>query len=121
MKILALILVIALSGCASVDKIETVTTQEVKTPLNLPNPKPVKLNKFKWVVVTKESSPGVFAKLESKGIDPVLFAVTDNGYEALSINIIEIKGYLIRLRTLLDEYRNYYEPKDQVNENGSKQ
>jgi hypothetical protein len=116
MRLLTLILVVLLSGCATVDKIETVTIEEPKTPLNLPNPTPLKLDKFKWFVVTESSSSTVFTDLKSKGIDPVLFAVTDDGYETLSINVNEIKAYLIKMRTLLDEYRNYYEPKGQVDE-----
>lgn len=107
-----------LSGCTSfslfgpdVKPVEVVTKEVERTPLNLPDPTPVDPVPFKWVVITPENAQDVWAKLEKQGDDLVLFAVTDEGYEALSINMIQLRNHIDKQRTILLKYREYYESK----------
>ena len=52
----------------------------------------------------------MFAKLKEKNLDPVLFGLTDDGYEALSKNFAQIRHYIQKQKLQLDTYKNYYEP-----------
>jgi hypothetical protein len=114
LKILLLSSVVLLSGCASlfgpsVKQIETVKVEVSKPALNLPNPEPLKLRETKWVVVTKENADKIFEELEAKGQPVALFALTADGYEALSINIADIKTFIGTQKEIIIQYRDYYE------------
>jgi hypothetical protein len=119
--LLSSVLVLALSGCSflpSVKKIETVKTAVERPALNLPNPQPLSLKKVEWVVVTRENAEAVFADLEKQGKAIALFAMTTDGYEALALNIADIKGYLATQKEIIIQYREYYEPKkEEENDN----
>ena len=114
LKILLLSSVVLLTGCAgifgpSVKQIETVKVEVGKPALNLPNPEPLKLRETKWVVVTKENADKIFEELEAKGQPVALFARTADGYEALSINIADIKTFSGTQKEIIIKYRDYYE------------
>ena len=84
-------------------------TEVERVPLNLPDPTPPKLDELKWIIITSENAEEVFAKLKEQGTDPVLFGLTDDGYETLSKNFAQIRAYMIKQGTTLKEYREYYE------------
>lgn len=104
-----------LSGCASFslfDKVEPVKVQTKaveKTPLNLPNPSPLSTQIIKWVVVTPDNIEEVWAKLKEDKQDLVLFALTADGYERLSINTIETRNFILSQKNIIIQYKKYYE------------
>ena len=51
----------------------------------------------------------VFEKLEAEGIDKVLFGLTDEQYENLAKNNAQLRAYIVELREILKQYREYYE------------
>ena len=117
-KTLLLSSVFLLTGCASifgpsVKQIETVTVEVSKPALNLPNPEQLSLRETKWVVVTRENAESIFAELEAKGQPIALFALTTDGYEALSLNIADIRTYIGTQKEIILQYREYYEEKEQ--------
>lgn len=109
-----LILITALSnisGCAtSVKPIEVVSKPVERTRLDIPNPEPLKARPIKWLVITKDNSVDVFKKMEDLGQDPVVFALTDEGYQQLSMSIAEIRNLISTQRTIINKYKEYYEP-----------
>ena len=113
LKILLLSSVILLSGCAlfrePVKQIETVKVEESKPALELPSPEPLKLRETKWVVVTRENAEQIFEELEASGEAVALFALTADGYEALSINIADIRTFIGTQKEIIIQYRDYYE------------
>lgn len=120
----ALLLLLAassLSGCASffggwfggsdpVKPVEVVSKPLEKTPLNVPSPTPLQLSKPTWVIVTRENAQEVFDQLEKNGSDPVIFGLTDKGYESLSIDFAEIRNFISTQRNIIIQYKQYYEP-----------
>lgn len=125
LKLLLLTSVILLSGCSifrePVKQIETVKVEVEKPRLSLPNPQPLDLRDVEWVVVTRENAEQVFAELEKKGEPIAIFGLTTQGYEALSLNIADIKTYLGTQKEILLQYREYYEPKkEEENDTGQK-
>ena len=107
-----------LSGCASFDlfggpsvkPIEVKTVQQDKIKLNLQEPQPVEPRKIQWFIITPENAEEVFAELERKKYDVVLFGLTDDGYENLSLNMAELRAYILKQRSVIKGYKDYYEP-----------
>ena len=110
------LLSLSLQGCAllgwkAVESI-TVKKQEVaRTPLNLPDPAPLKPTAPKWIVITPANADKIWKDLQDKKADLVLFALTDDGYEELSVDMAELRNFISQQREILIKYREYYEPK----------
>ena len=49
--------------------------------------------------------------MESKGQNLVLFALTDDGYQELAINMVDIRNFINSQRNIIIRYKDYYEPK----------
>ena len=109
--------VVALQGCAlipgwnSVDPITINKKAQERVPLNLPDPAPLKPTVPRWIVITPENQAQVFADLQAKNIDLVLFALTDDGYEELAVDTAQIRNFIAQQREIIIKYREYYEPK----------
>jgi len=107
---------LALSGCAgfsfgsSVKPIEIMSKPIERTPLALPQPSPLRLNKIEWIVITPQNADAVFARLEANRQTPVLFAVTDQGYMDLAITMAELRNFINTQRQIIIQYKSYYEP-----------
>ena len=63
--LLSLTLIIFLTSCSSIKKIETFFTPVEREPLGLEEPVLGKLESIKWIVITSENAEEVFAKLEA--------------------------------------------------------
>ena len=112
--VLSTLLLSSTVGCSSVQKIEAQTVAVEKTPLRLPDPDPVKLERIDWKLVTEGTAKEVFGELEKAGIDPVIFGLTDNDYQNIAINLERLRGYILQLRETLKQYRMYYEPPEEA-------
>ena len=108
--LLSLTLIIFLTSCSSIKKIETFFTPVEREPLGLEEPVLGKLESIKWIVITSENAEEVFKKLEEEGIDPVLFGLTDNDYQLIAKNFAQIRHYIQKQKLQLETYKNYYEP-----------
>jgi len=79
-----------LQGCAllawnAIKPIEIEKKAVARTPLNLPDPTPIKPAVPRWIIITPENQARVFEELRAANADQVLFALTDDGYEELAI------------------------------------
>ncbi len=116
--LIATILPLLVSGCASfgnlfgssVKPIEVQTKAQERTRLNLKDPVAFQAREIEWIIVTPENSQQVWAKIREKGDDTALFAITDNGYEALALTIAELRNLIAQQRAIIIKYREYYEP-----------
>lgn len=105
-----------LSSCSSVKQLEVFKTEVPRAPLNLPDPETPRVEDLNWIIITSENADEVFAKLKEQNIDPVLFGLTDDDYETLSVNFAQIRAYMIKQKLTLDQYREYYESEQSVDE-----
>jgi len=119
--LLSSILTISLSGCASFSlfgggpkPLEVVKKAEERTKLNLNEPQPLDLKSPKWIIITPENSEGVWAGLNENGEDVVLFGLTDQNYETLSIMIAELRNFIATQRLIIQQYKQYYENQDKT-------
>tara|TARA_Y100001972_G_C7431186_1_gene221992 strand:- start:46 stop:318 length:273 start_codon:yes stop_codon:yes gene_type:complete len=85
-----------------------------RAQLNLDKPTPLQLENLRWIIITSENAEEVFKKLEEQGIDPVLWGLTDKDFELLAKNFARIRNQLKITNDLLDQYKEYYEPKEEV-------
>ena len=113
-KILALALIVLLTGCSigGEKKMKIYSVEQPIKKLNYPMPTPLQMEEIKWIIITSENADEVFKKLEEAGIDPVLFGVTDKDFQVLARNFAQIRQKLQETNNLLEEYKKYYEDKD---------
>jgi hypothetical protein len=107
-----------LSGCATfglfgkkVEPIEVKTVAVERTPLNLREPAPLRPKPLEWVVITPENAEEVWKKLRENNTNLVIIGLTDDGYENLSITMAEIRNHIHYQNSIIQKYKEYYEPK----------
>ena len=106
-----LILTTFLTSCSSVKELSIFKEEVPRAQLNIEKPTPLELEELRWIIITSENAEEVFKKLEEKGIDPVLWGLTDKDFELLAKNFARIRNQLKITNDLLDQYKEYYEPK----------
>ena len=114
--LIAITLPLVLSGCGSfgwkgVQPVEIQKRAVERTPLNLPDPAPPRAREMEWIIVTPDNASAVWQRLRNANTDVVVFALTDDGYETLSLTIAEFRNFIAQQRAIILKYREYYEPK----------
>ena len=104
------ILLMFLTSCSSIKPLEVLNLEVKREPLNLDQPDVADFENLQWYIINSENAEEVFAKLKKKNVDPVLFGLTDEGYEALSKNFAQIRHYIQKQNLIIESYKNYYEP-----------
>ena len=116
-QVISIILIgLILTGCSGVKKLSIFKQEVPRANLNLDKPTPLQLENLKWIIITSENAEEVFKKLEEQGIDPVLWGLTDKDFELLAKNFARIRNQLKITNDLLEEYKEYYEPKEKKND-----
>jgi len=93
-----------------VKPVEVIANPMDKTPLHIPSPDPLEVKPIKWIVITPENAESVFAQLASKRQDVVLFGLTADDYQLLSITMADLRNFIATQRTIIIKYKDYYEP-----------
>ena len=104
------ILLTFLTSCSSIKPLEVLNLEVKREPLNLDQPEVADFENLQWYIINSENAEEVFAKLKKENVDPVLFGLTDEGYEALSKNFAQIRHYIQKQNLIIESYKNYYEP-----------
>jgi hypothetical protein len=114
-KTLSIVLIsLFIFACASknIKPIEVSTAEVERFRLNLSNPEPVQMEQVKFMLITENNAEEVFRLLKENNRDPVLIGLTDDHYENLSLNLAELRKYILLQRKITEEYRNYYESEE---------
>jgi ADP-heptose:LPS heptosyltransferase len=114
---LVAVLGLALTGCSTIKELKVFSKAVERQPLNLIKPEAAKMEDIKWIIITSENAEEVFAKLKEQGKDPVLFGLTGDGYESLAKNFAQIRAYMLKQDAIINEYKQYYEPKKSLDTN----
>ena len=99
-----------LTSCSSIKPLEVFNLEVKREPLNLDSPDIADFEDLNWYIITSENAEEMFSKLKEKNLDPVLFGLTDDGYEALSKNFAQIRHYIQKQNLIIESYKKYYEP-----------
>ena len=106
-----------LSSCASFslfnkDKVKEVKVETVEVKrekLNLKTPLPIELLDPSWIIIQPSNAEEVWEVLKDDKKDIVLFALTDEGYQSLSVNLTKLRNIIEQQRIILFKYKKYYE------------
>ena len=102
-------LVLSLAACSAIRRIEVTTASIERVPLTLSSVDTLELDEVTWIIITPENIDQIFKDLETKNFDIVLFALTDDGYENISVNMAKIKKLVLQQKAVMAAYKRYYE------------
>ena len=105
---------LVLSACSNFstqrDIIEVAAQPVERVPLSLPDPSPLIIDDPKWIIVTPDNIDSVWQQLGKDRKDIVVFGLTDDGYEQLSLDFAEMRNHIAQQRQIILQYKQYYEP-----------
>ena len=79
-----------------------------KPELVLPNADGIRMKNVEWVLITPENFEEKVAEIQATGRPVVFFALTDEGYENISMNFSSIRAYIQQQQAIIAAYENYY-------------
>lgn len=92
-----------------------------KPTLVLPEADEVRMREVKWFIITPENAEAVFEELRKQGNSVVLFGLTADGYENISLNLSDIRQYLQQQQSIIGAYKGYYDNAEEVIEETNKE
>jgi hypothetical protein len=102
--------VLFVSGCSSFTQPAPEPCEPYELPkLQVPNPEPIDMKPVEFTVINKSNAQKEFSALEQKGIDPVVWGLTDDNYKAMALNIEQLQAYIMKQHDIIEAYRQYYE------------
>jgi hypothetical protein len=78
-------------------------------PPIVPSVDDLRLRKHQWVVVTEQNYQGVLMMLKDSGQDPVLYALSQDGYISLTMNQSDVMKVIRQQQEVIAVYRNSYD------------
>ncbi len=108
--LMPILTIFLISGCATTSPLEVFTREVERMPLNIPLPDPVLLEEINLMIVNEANQEEIFAKLKEANIDAVLFAYTDEDYELMQKNNVQLRNQMIQYIKIIEAYKSYYEP-----------
>ena len=106
------IIALFLVGCSSASKVKTidvVTKPTEKLKLNLEVPKPLVFEDVEWVIVTEDNIDSIWEAIKKDNKGVALFALKDDDYGRLAMNLAAIREALGEYVIILKKYKEYYE------------
>lgn len=105
-----LIGVMALTGCASMPDVITYKSEPVDRPaLVLPDTVELELRTADWEIITEDNIGTLWKEMQSSGEPIVIYALTTEGYESLSLNMADVIKLLSQQKAVIEAYKEYYE------------
>jgi len=96
-----------LSSCATMpQRVEVISAPVEKPTLTLPKADELRSLPVTWLLITPENFEEQVKKLEGRPV--VFFALTDEGYSNLGLNISSIRAYIQQQQAIILAYENYY-------------
>ena len=115
LKVLSLLLVTLLLTNCSTFKLPTKTvvkTEYIEKTIPLQShPKPLNMQNVEWYVVTEQNFNEFITKYKKEhGDEWVFYAISVRGYEAMALNMADIKRYLEQNQKLIIYYEKAIQP-----------
>ena len=103
-------LTMALSSCSAIPQTLRITSAPVEKPkLELPSVDRFSQRKLDWIVITPDNVNDVFEELKNENKQIVVFAVDEEGYEALTLNVTDLLKLVQQQNSVITAYKQYYE------------
>jgi hypothetical protein len=101
---------LTLTACSSIPKIFQTDTVPIERPaLVLPQVDQFHARDVSWIIITPENVNQIFADLQDSNKSLVVFGLTDDGYQNISLNITDILKLVQQQRAIIAAYKDYYE------------
>lgn len=102
-----------ISGCSSLKPEKQIITQTEYLQRNIPiqaAPKPLTLNSVKWHVVTEENYEEFLEQYKEEHGEPyVYYAMSVRTYEAMALNLAELRRYIQQQQAIILYYEEQVE------------
>ena len=109
-----LLLSLLVSSCTSWPKFTQIEVQTVEVERNIPiqnRPRQLNLSDITWYVVTKENFEEFKKRYEKENGMFLFYVISVKDYEALSLNMAEIKRYIEQQKQIIIYYEEAITPK----------
>lgn len=101
---------LVLTSCSNIPNVIDINAAPVEKPnLDLPNVDRFNTRPTDWIVITPENAEQVFAELSADGKTLVVFAMDENSYQALSLNVADLLKLVKQQQAVISAYERYYE------------
>lgn len=118
MKILLFLSALVLAGCmGKPDPVEPIEINRVpltRPSLLLPSVDRYNPKQVPWIIITPDNADEIFAELNDKGKAVVLFGLSAEGYENISINTAEALRIIMQQMAVIEGYATYYIEVDDI-------
>lgn len=109
-SILIVSTLLLVTACSSRPDQVVVDTKPIeRSPLVLPQADQFSSRDVKWIVVTPDNVQEVFDKLEADGKPIVIFALTEEGWENLTLNMADLLKLVQQQKAINIAYEEYYQ------------
>lgn len=91
--------------------------------LNLPRADVLDLSGYvvDWKILTLDNYEQVFEEIRKTGRPMTLFALTDNGYANLGLQLSDIRAFIEQQKTIIVAYENYYKESNKALDEANEQ
>jgi hypothetical protein len=96
-----------LTACTETTKVLDKPVLVDRAELIVPPVQSIVQSDMKWIVITPENYAAKAEELSTKG-NVVLFALTPQGYQNLSMNVAELRKYIQQQNAVIAAYQEYY-------------
>lgn len=110
-----------LSSCSSNPPQQIqISAKPVKVPeLVLPEADVLYFRPIKWTLITEDNFAENLEKIAKKGRPVVFFALTDEGYQELALNLSDLRAYVQQQKIIIAAYERYYKDANSVIEDAN--
>ena len=114
--LIVLSLILLSSGCSSWKPLTEVVTETKIIERNIPTqerPKQVNLEDITWYVVTERNMDDFIKRFEDENGTLVFYAMSVRDYETLSLNMADLRRYILQQKEIIVYYEESVKPKEE--------
>ena len=118
------LVLLSLSACSGSPKVLEVSAKPIEMPkLNLPRADVLDLSGYvvDWKILTLDNYEQIFEEIRKTGRPMTLFALTDNGYANLGLQLSDIRAFIEQQKTIIVAYENYYKESNKALDEANEQ
>lgn len=108
-SILIASMLLTTTACSSVPDVFKVDAKPVeRPPLVLPDADTFAARGVEWIIITPENADTKFKELQDSGKEVVVFALTEDGWKNLSLNMADLLKLVQQQNAIIAAYERYY-------------
>jgi hypothetical protein len=109
-SILIVSTLLLVTACSSrPDQIVVDTKPIERSPLVLPQVDQFSSRDVEWIVITPDNAQEVFDKMQSQGKPIVIFGLTEEGWQSLTLNMADLLKLVQQQKAIITAYEGYYQ------------